>query len=400
MTGPVPPTLRFNAICVFIDAVEFCGPDAREFAAPLLPVQLEHLMSDHLPLRQPCAYGLGQLAEVRRAAPTPAPASAVLTRPALPPRPCLRAPQHAPDALRPRAAEVARQLVAVIQAPGAREEDALASFTENAVSTLMKLAQHLPDAVDARALTAVWLQQLPLRVDEAEARINHALLVKLARAQSPQLLGCAPDALAQVVRVLAELLTLRAEDEEMATPHTWCVARGAAADAAPTLQLTHVSPRRCAGAPCRSCCAPSRRRLRPPCCSRHGACWSPTRRRLCSGCLQLPEQPRPAASSCSCVNACMFFVHGSAVARHKITNHWHTMQASSAAGGVAPHSFDSSTPPTGAPSRSAASAPSGSSVSRMGLPPAAAAAAGTASPSASLERIICKKSSSTCRGRA
>lgn len=201
---PVPPSVRDNALCTCIDVLEWCGPDAARYIPRLLPI-LAGCLNDpeELDLRQDGAYGLGILA--------------------------VHFPESLVDAIEP----LLRSLGAIILAPDARDDDHVFS-TENAIATLGKVLQHVVPHVERLhpgrltgdllppALWSVYLQQLPLRADDIEARLVHRNLVALAREQHPGVLGDIP----QLGRVLGQVLVGCAgggggdDALELATPET------------------------------------------------------------------------------------------------------------------------------------------------------------------------------------
>jgi hypothetical protein len=59
-----PVALRKNAICVFDDALECCGPGAHRYAPFALAAMMRELSTDS-EARQPAIYGIGIVAQVR-----------------------------------------------------------------------------------------------------------------------------------------------------------------------------------------------------------------------------------------------------------------------------------------------------------------------------------------------
>lgn len=82
-----------------------------------------------------------------------------------------------------------------------RSEDS-ATATENAISALGKVLQHVPACIpdsQGQALGTAWVQGLPLKADEAEALSAHAQLVaflerqdarSVANSGSPKAIAC------------------------------------------------------------------------------------------------------------------------------------------------------------------------------------------------------------------
>ena len=164
----------------FIDAIEFCGPQAGVLVAPILPSMIAGCTDPDEGIRQCSTYGIGQIAK------------------------------HQSALLAPRCAEVMQRLMSVVNAADARSEDNLEA-TENAVGAIGRIAIHMEASVDAAALLPFWLSQLPIRGDKVEACEVHETLCSLLEtpARSAQL---APH-MAHVVKVFGACLA-GDEDED------------------------------------------------------------------------------------------------------------------------------------------------------------------------------------------
>lgn len=117
------------------------------------------------------------------------------------------AAQHRPELFRPRLPEALALLLAVVQAPGARSEEAEMA-TENAVSALGKLLEFHADALpDGGAVGSAWVSALPLRADTVEAKAVHEQLLRFLDRSDARVLGDVNQHLPRVVQVLVEVLS-------------------------------------------------------------------------------------------------------------------------------------------------------------------------------------------------
>ena len=97
--------------------------------------------------------------------------------------------EHAPDFVKQYLPQILQRLMALIGAEDARDEEN-ASATDNAVSVLGKILEKFPNqGANAASLWPVWLNYLPLKDDEIEAKIVHAQLVRLVKARNPNLMA-------------------------------------------------------------------------------------------------------------------------------------------------------------------------------------------------------------------
>lgn len=111
--------------------------------------------------------------------------------------------QNLGNSFSPHAAGALQSLAAVIQAPGARDEDNV-NATENAISALGKLCEFQRNAIPTpEAVVPQWLGCLPLTEDKVEARLVHEQLVRLLERGDPHLLGANQEHLGKVVQVFA-----------------------------------------------------------------------------------------------------------------------------------------------------------------------------------------------------
>jgi hypothetical protein len=123
--------------------------------------------------------------------------------------------KHAPDAYRAVHAEVTPRLYALANRPGSGDDDeAAALVTENCVAALGAVAA-IVAGPDQAALLQFWLSKLPLRVDEAEAKLVHSQLCTFIEGGHPAIVGDGFVRLPVVVSVLAQLLEAVEEEEDV-----------------------------------------------------------------------------------------------------------------------------------------------------------------------------------------
>ena len=150
--------LNCNAVCLYDDVVEHCGQGAHKYLDICFPAMIHYYKSEHALLRQAAVYGLGQVA------------------------------QNAPEVFRPSAAGIVTDLTKLLNTAEAKLEENI-DATENAVSVVGRICSLYSDAVNTAEILPVWLQFLPLRNDEDEARYSHELLCRLVEAKNPSILG-------------------------------------------------------------------------------------------------------------------------------------------------------------------------------------------------------------------
>jgi hypothetical protein len=165
---------RRVALCLMDDVIQYSPSGAAKYMQQVMPLLLEGASGREPVIRQCCVYGLGQAAN------------------------------HRGDGFRPHAPTALTSIVAMINAPDARSDDNLAA-TENAVSALGKILEHLPDCVDP-SLGTVFVQNLPLEEDEEEAKEAHGLLLRLVRASDPRILGGSNANLPKLVDIMVRVL--------------------------------------------------------------------------------------------------------------------------------------------------------------------------------------------------
>ncbi|GFR44315.1 hypothetical protein Agub_g5527 [Astrephomene gubernaculifera] len=167
---------RRIAICLVDDLLENSPAGMIKHFNNVLPMLLESARcTDHADLRQCAVYGLGVMAA-----------------------------KGPVEAFRPHAAAIAELLANIVRQPDAKNEDNDMA-TDNAVSALGRILAHHGEALGAdggAALAALWVGNLPLKVDLVEATAMHEQLVQMCEAQDPRIVPHA----AKVASVFAEVL--------------------------------------------------------------------------------------------------------------------------------------------------------------------------------------------------
>mmetsp|Transcript_3418 Transcript_3418/g.6552 ORF Transcript_3418/g.6552 Transcript_3418/m.6552 type:complete len:1153 (-) Transcript_3418:37-3495(-) len=179
------PELNHNAICLYDDAIQYCGPGAHKYLDTCFPAMLRCASSDNALLQQAAIYGIGQVVE------------------------------KAPEYFAPKTNLALQVLIGVISKPDARDEDNLDS-TENAVSVIGKICNHHPTQVQTNQLWPLWLSNLPLTSDEEEAMYSHKTLCRLVSEKNQDLFGSGNQNTEKVIYVLSTILTeSQKEDAEI-----------------------------------------------------------------------------------------------------------------------------------------------------------------------------------------
>jgi len=169
------PEDRRIAVCVVDDLLEHSAAGRAKYAGQVLPMLMEACTSEHADLRQCSVYGLGILAA------------------------------KAPEFFRPYVGDALQRILAVISAPGAKDDDNEMA-TDNAVSALGRILEFHGDAVDGAMVAGAWLGALPLTGDAVEAVVQHAFLVRLLEARDARLLGPNNANLPKIVSIAVQVL--------------------------------------------------------------------------------------------------------------------------------------------------------------------------------------------------
>ena len=182
---------RLMPIGLFSDVIEFANADGvagSRYIEPFLPILLECCNPNvDVDLRQTSAYALGVCAQYGG-------------------QPFEKFTQKALEAVG-----------TLCGAPDSREGDN-ESPTDNAVSTLGKIAEYRGNLVDRNAVLAAWLRMLPLRADVEEARHVHEHLCAMVERGEAALVGNA-EKLPEIISVFADVLATRTarDSEQLAT---------------------------------------------------------------------------------------------------------------------------------------------------------------------------------------
>jgi hypothetical protein len=166
---------RRVALCLMDDIVRYSPVGAVKYMAQVMPLFLEGSRDKDASIRQCCVYGLGQAAQHRGE----------------------NFVQYGPSAV--------AAIVAVINAPDARNEDNL-SATENAVSALGKVLEYQPGSVDPSA-GSLFVNNLPLEDDEIEAKEAHGQLLRMLQASDTRILGENNAHLPKLVEIIVKVLS-------------------------------------------------------------------------------------------------------------------------------------------------------------------------------------------------
>jgi hypothetical protein len=179
LDGKTPPGLQVISVCLIDDVLEYGGASGQRYSENCLSQFLQNLQADHAVLRQCSSYGIAQIAK------------------------------HSPAAIEARMAEVLQSLCALSTAEGAREEDNEGA-TENCLFALGNmLAQRKPwncSPVGRAQVGSMWLDSLPLRADELEAKMAHAQLCDAVECMDADIVGPQLTLLPRVLKVFADIL--------------------------------------------------------------------------------------------------------------------------------------------------------------------------------------------------
>lgn len=188
------------------DVIEFGGEAGKKYVEPSLPVFVRNIAAEHSVLRQSSIYGLAQA--VRRA----------------------------PEVCAPHLASIVPALVQFVHSPVAQEEDSEGA-KENAIFSLgciynSPLLRGVSwGGVDPAAVAALWMQSLPLRTDETEAKVANVQLCDAVERGDAAVIGEGLAHLPHLLRVIAEVLL------EATSAHAQAAAQGGPA----VTTLAHVN---------------------------------------------------------------------------------------------------------------------------------------------------------------
>ncbi len=192
------------ACCMVDDALEFGGAAASKYVGTALSVFMANVHSDNNVLRQCSSYGLAQVVKLH--------AEALLSSGQM--------------------AALLQALNTIIGREDAKEDDSVGG-TENALFALGVIAtlpayRALPEVQQA---TSLWLQSMPLKEDELEAKYCSLRLAEACETWDVSVLGHAGANLSHVLRVTADLIIdseKKRDDDDFALAHPSVVQRLAA----------------------------------------------------------------------------------------------------------------------------------------------------------------------------
>ena len=176
---PVP--LQIVAVCLIDDAIEFGGASCLKYVPQALGAFSRGMQSDQLVLRQSSVYGIAQTARV------------------------------APQILGPFLDTLVPRLVALVTEASASEEEN-EGVTDNGLFALGVILStpayraYTWGGVLPTHVGPIWLQGLPLKADEQEAKLAHAQLCSLAEKGDPSVVGEGYSNLPELMRVFSEAL--------------------------------------------------------------------------------------------------------------------------------------------------------------------------------------------------
>jgi hypothetical protein len=166
------PATRFNAMCMYVDIVQYGGAAAaQKFGPMVLPTLVESVDSDNCRLAQCACYGIGQVA------------------------------RYANAQFMSRAGDAIQALLKIVNESKDKrsnrsddahsEEEDLELVNENAAAALGRIAQFCEPALVQAAplvldtLISAWLGALPLKADQEEAQYSHRRLLDMVQQRSP-----------------------------------------------------------------------------------------------------------------------------------------------------------------------------------------------------------------------
>ncbi|KAI9597109.1 importin subunit beta-3 [Syncephalis fuscata] len=150
------PSSRQWVLCLVDDIIEFTGPASWHYQSHFLTQLLQAITDENENIRQAGAYGIGVCAQFG------GPHYYEATTAAVP------------------------QLIKVIQAPNARDEENLFA-TESAIAALTKICKFAPEKLDLNTILPIWFSALPILEDYEEAPMTYTFLLSLLNAQHPAL---------------------------------------------------------------------------------------------------------------------------------------------------------------------------------------------------------------------
>ena len=172
-----------GVICILDDMMEHGGPEMEKYLSAFVQIFMQYAKIPSADLRQAAVYGLGVCAQVGGEA---------------------FGSQFANGSL-----EVLKE---VVEAAGSRE-GAMVTATENAISSVGKIANFQGTHVDVTQVWPYWLSHLPILADEVEGRLVHAMLCDQVEAQNPSIMGNNNGNVPKLVSIFGQVLGTSMIDE-------------------------------------------------------------------------------------------------------------------------------------------------------------------------------------------
>jgi importin-5 len=182
-----PAANRHVALCVFDDVVLFGGPEGAQMIQKVLAPMRMYALDPNPEVRQAACFGLGVCAQV-----------------------------GGDVFMEVGGAACVSPLQQLVTSGDARSDDNEAA-TDNAVTALLKVLEYQPKCVagdTGMKLGTMCLAYMPVKADEAEARVVHAALIRGVERGDVRILGENAGNLAKVLSVLADVLGTSSVSEE------------------------------------------------------------------------------------------------------------------------------------------------------------------------------------------
>ena len=171
---------RYNALRIFADVLEFCGPAAVAYAEDVfVPSMYTAIMDLRTEVRQAACYGFGVMA------------------------------MHCGPAFEAVAIGALAPLVQMVQQARASGDaillrDYFDSATDHAISAVAKICRSYPGAVPLLDILPTWLSWLPLTVDDDEGVFVYGYLCEMIEANHPTIVQ--RELMPHIVRVIAHVV--------------------------------------------------------------------------------------------------------------------------------------------------------------------------------------------------
>lgn len=150
--------LLMNAICIYLDIIEFIVPEGKIYVNDMLNIVLKSAVDNDSRLRQCCIFGIGIIAE------------------------------KYPDFILPQTNKCLQIVLESFNNSKNNVEEYGLCY-ENAISTIYRFLTVLEPLKNSEEIWNIWFSSLPLSRDETEAMVNHRCLVELYQKGSPFVTG-------------------------------------------------------------------------------------------------------------------------------------------------------------------------------------------------------------------